>query len=303
MRFDYHRAITIEEALFLLARHKGEAKVIAGGTDLLIQARNKKIKPVCVVDITSVADLDHITYDPRHGLTIGAVATIHRLATSAAVRQSCPVLSAAASQLGSPAIRNVATVGGNLCNASPSAETAQALLALHAETRIVGSEGERIVPLERFFTGPGATVLGTGELLTEIHVPVPPPGTRGVYLKHSMRGSIDLAIVNFAVVVTMEAGDSDVCRDISMVIGAVAQTPLRAYKAEEILRGKRIDGGLLSAAAQVASDEARPRAGSIRGSVEYKKKMIKFFIPKLVREAMGIDAGKNRASDRSRAGT
>jgi aerobic carbon-monoxide dehydrogenase medium subunit len=283
MRFDYVQPETLEEAISLLAGHDGKVRPIAAGTDLLLQIRSKRIKPDCVVDITDISDLGGMTYDEREGMRIGASTTVRDLETSSEVRRRYPVLSAAAGQLGSVAIRNVATVGGNLCNARPSAETAQALVALSATAVIVGLGGERIVPLESFFTGVGTTVLKTCELLKEIHLPVPQTGSKGAYYKHSMRGTIDLAIVNAAVVVTLDAGDKGICRDIKIVLGAVAPTPMRARSAEGILKGKRIDEDLIDEAARAASAEAHPRAASIRGSVEYKKEMVRLITGKLIR--------------------
>ncbi len=282
MRFDYLAARTIGEAISVLTRDNGKTKVLAGGTDLLLQVRSKRIKPECVLDISDIPDLSGMRYDEAHGLRIGALTTIRTLETSSEVRRRYPILSQAAGQLGSVAIRNVATVGGNLCNARPSAETAQALVALSAQAAIVGPGGERLVPLENFFTGVGTTVLGTGELLTAIQVPVAPPGSRGGYYKHSMRGTIDLAIVNGAVVVTPEPGDRCVCRDVRIVLGAVAPTPMRAHNAEVVLRGRRMDEVLIAEAARAASAEAHPRAGSIRGSVEYKKEMVRLITGRLL---------------------
>ena len=193
------------------------------------------------------------------------------------------MISQAAGLLGSVAIRNVATIGGNLCNALPSADSAPALIGLSARARIVGPDGERIVPVEDFFTGVGRTVLKSGELLAEIQIPVPPPGTKGIYLKYS-RSAIDLAVVGVAVVITVEAGIE--CRDIKIVLGAVAPTPIRAHSAEEIIKGRRIDEAMIDTCAQVASDEAHPRPDSIRASPEYKKAMIRLFIKQAIRGAI-----------------
>jgi carbon-monoxide dehydrogenase medium subunit len=283
MRFDYVQPKTLEEAISVLVRHDGKARPIAAGTDLLLLIRSKRIRPDCVVDISDIPDLGGMAYDEGEGMRIGASTTVRALETSSEVRRRYPILSEAAGQLGSVAIRNVATVGGNLCNARPSAETAQALVALSAAAVVVGPDGERIVPLERFFTGVGTTVLKTGELLKEIHLPVPQPGDRGAYYKHSMRGTIDLAIVNAAVVVTLDEGDRGVCWDIRIVLGAVAPTPMRAHSAEGILKGKRINEDLIDEAARAASAEAHPRAASIRGSVGYKKEMVRLISGKLIR--------------------
>jgi carbon-monoxide dehydrogenase medium subunit len=198
-----------------------------------------------------------------------------------------PVLSQAARQLGSVAIRNVASVGGNLCNALPSAETSQALIALAAQVRIIGPRGERTVALEGFFTGVGTTVLQPDEVLLEILVPEPAPHTCGIYIKHSPRGPIDLAIVNITVLMTMEP-DQEVCRDAKIVLGAVFPTPLRAKKAENVLKGSRVDETLIDRAGQVASDEAHPRHGSIRGTFEYKKEMVRVLTGRALREVTGL---------------
>jgi carbon-monoxide dehydrogenase medium subunit len=283
--FQYFEPASIEEAISLSAKYKEEAKVLAGGTDLVVHMRRGEAKPQYVVDINGIPGLDYIRYDAKQGLAIGALTTIRALEKSAELWQRYPIISQAASQLGSVAIRNVATVGGNLCNAMPIADTAQVLLALSAKARIVGPSGERVIPLEDFFTGVGTTALKSGELLVEIQVPLPLPNTRGLYLKHTVRKAIDLAILNVAVVVTLEPKDK-VCKDIKIVLGAVAPTPMRAHKAEDIVKGERVDEALINRIAQVASDEAHPRPGSIRGSVEYKKEMVKVFTRQLIKEAV-----------------
>lgn len=283
MRFDYLEPENIEETLDMLSKYNKRSKIVAGGTDLILQIRQKAIKPEYVIDITRIPGLDYITFDDQQGLRLGALTTIRALETSVELKKRCPIISQAASQLGSVAIRNVATLGGNLCNALPSAETAQALVALSAQVRIIGPGGERTLPLEGFFTGVGETLLKPNELLLEILVPKVAPHTSGMYIKHSARGAIDLAIVNIAVVMTMES-DKKVCKDARIVLGAVAPTPLRARQAEDMLRGKKIDEALIDRAAQVASDEARPRVGSIRGSFEYKKEMVRVLTGRAIRE-------------------
>lgn len=283
MRFDYLEPETIEETLAMLSKYNGRSKIIAGGTDLILQIRRKAIKPEYIIDITRIPGLDYITFDDQQGLRFGSLTTIRALETSVELQKNYPIISQAASQLGSVAIRNVATLGGNLCNALPSAKTAQVLVALSAQVRIIGPGGDRTLPLEDFFTGVGETLLKPNELLLEILVPKIAPHTFGMYIKHSARGAIDLAIVNVAVVMTMEP-DKKVCRDARIVLGAVAPTPLRAKKAENVLRGKKIDGVLIDRAAQVASDETHPRVGSIRGSFEYKKEMVRVLTGRAIRE-------------------
>ena len=271
MPFEYLEPASVAEAVSLLGRYDDKARVIAGGTDLLVQMSDKAIRPEYVVDIGYIAGLDYINYDEKQGLRIGALSTIRAIEKSNKISQTYPVISQAAGLLGSVAIRNVATIGGNLCNAAPSADTAPALIGLSARANIVGTDGGRVVPLEEFFTGPSETVIKRGELLVEVQVPIPPPETKGVYLKLS-RTAVDLATVGVAVIITL--GNDGTCKDIKIVLGAVAPTPMRAKRAEEILRGKRVGGALIEEASRVASGEAQPIT-DVRASAEYRREMVK----------------------------
>ena len=273
MRFDYLAAPTISEAISLLSKYDGKAKVIAGGTDLMNLIRTKMIKPEYVVDIGHLPGLDHVKYDDKGALSIGALTTIRALEMSADVREHHPVLSQAAGQLGSMAIRNVGTIGGNLCHASPAADTAPPLIALGAGVKIVGPAGERTVALEDFFTGPGQTVLQKGEMVVEILVPPMSPHTQGVYLKHAIRGAADLAIVGVAFIAAL---DGERFRNVRIVLGAVGPIPMRARNAEELLEGRETDQALIENAAQTASDESRPIT-DVRASADYRREMVKVF--------------------------
>jgi aerobic carbon-monoxide dehydrogenase medium subunit len=275
MRFEYLEPKTVAEAVSLLANYDGKAKIIAGGTDLMVQMRDGRISPEFVVDIGGIEGLDYIRYDERQGLTVGALTPIRSLEKSTVLQQRIPILSQAAGQLGSVAIRNVGTIGGNLCNAAPSAETAPSLIALGGNARIVGPGGERKVPLEGFFTGPGKTALSVGELLVEIQVPPPAPNTRGLYLKHGVRGTIDLAVVGVAVVIAFEA-DGLTCRDARIALGAVAPTPIRARSAEDLLKGKKLDDGLIHRSAKAAVGETSC-ISDVRASAEYRREMVEVF--------------------------
>lgn len=283
--FEYFEPSTVSEATSLLARYKEEAKIIAGGTDLLVEMKQDNIRPKYIINIKTIPGLDYIIYDAKEGLRIGALTTIRALEKSSELRRRYPVISQVVSHFGNIPVRNVATLGGNLCNAVPSADTAPALIGLSARARMVGTDRERIIPLEDFFTGLGSTALKTGEMLVEIQVPVPPANTKGVYLKYAIRGKSDLPVVGIAVVVTLEPEDK-VCKDIKIVLGNVAPTPMRARSAEEIIRGKRIDEAVINSCAQAASDEAHPRPGSIRASAEYKKAMVKVFTKQAIKEAV-----------------
>lgn len=226
MRFEYLEPTSIQEAIALFERYDGKAMVMAGGTDLLVQMRKKTIRPGYVIHIGNIRGLDDIRYDKQEGLKIDALTTIRALGKSSEVQGRYPVISQAAGQLGSIAVRNMATLGGNLCNAAPSAETAPALIALSARARIVGPEGERLVLVEDFFTGPGSSILGKGEILTEIQVPVPKPHTGAGYFSHSMRGTIDLAIVGVSALITLKPRE-EVCEEVKVVLAAVAPASYR----------------------------------------------------------------------------
>jgi len=284
MKFSYFEAKSIEEAVSLLSEYGEKSRIIAGGTDLLVQIRGRAIKPEYVIDIGGIDGLDYIKYDKRQGLTIGVLTPISALEKSSELQERFPVISQAASQLGSVAIRNMGTIGGNLCNASPSADMAPSLIGLSANVKLVGPGGERLVPLEDFFTGPGSTVLGKGEMLVEIQVPESEANTKGIYLKHGLRGTIDLAIVGVAAVATLEA-DSKICKDIKIVLGAVAPTPMRAREAEEILRNKRIDEVLIDRSAEAAAAEVRP-ISDVRASAGYRKEMVKVFTRRAIKEVL-----------------
>ncbi|MBA7653404.1 Carbon monoxide dehydrogenase medium chain [subsurface metagenome] len=280
MRFNYLEPASIEEAVSLLGKYDGKVRVIAGGTDLMVQMKDRALKPEHVVDIEYIPGLDFINYGDTEGLRIGALTTIRTLEKSAVLQERYPVISQAAGLLGSVAIRNVATIGGNLCNAAPSADTAPALIGLSAKAKIIGKDGERVVPFEEFFIGPGETVLKRGELLAEVQVPVPLPDTRGVYLKHS-RSSIDLATVGVVVIMTL--GSGGLCQEVKVVLGAVAPTPIRAKRAEVLLKGTNITPPLIKEAAQAASEEAQPIT-DVRASAEYRREMVKLLTRRVIEQ-------------------
>jgi aerobic carbon-monoxide dehydrogenase medium subunit len=282
MHFEYLQPLTLQETAALLAEYDGEAKIIAGGTDLINLIRTKAIRPRYVVDIGRIPGLDRVKYDNDGALSIGALATLRSLETSKGIKQRHPVIAQAAAQLGSVAIRNVGTIGGNLCHASPAADTVPSLIALGSTVKIHGPAGDRRVSLEEFFTAPGQTVLQRGEILTEVCVPPMPSDSKGVYLKHASRGAADLAIVGVAVVATVVGG---CCRGLKIALGAVAPTPIRAGDAEKVLDGKAINDALIEQAAQAAADESRPIT-DVRASADYRREMVKVFTQRAVRGAI-----------------
>ena len=280
-KIEYFTPKTIQEACSLVLQYKGEAKIIAGGTDLVVEMKREEVLPKYIINIGGIG-LDYITYDDRDGLRIGALATIRSIEVSPLVRERFNILSQAASKLGTWQIRNRGTIAGNLVTAAPSAEMAPALIVLGAKIKIMGADGENIVPVENFFTGPGQTVLQSDEILTEIQVPNLLPRSGGVYLKQTIRRSLDLAIVGVGVIITM---DDDVLSNVKIALGAVAPTPIRAKKAEGILDGQRLNDDLLEKASLTASDESSP-IDDVRSSADYRRRIVKVLVGRAIKQAV-----------------
>jgi carbon-monoxide dehydrogenase medium subunit len=287
MKFEYLQARTVEEAAGLLVEYGDKAKLIAGGTDLVVQLRRNMIRSEYVIDIKGIRDMDYLKYD--HGmLSIGALATIESLKRSEDIKRNHPLIAEAAGQLASVGVRNLATLGGNLCNASPSADMAPSLIGLGAKVRIAGVKGQtREISLEDFFQGPGTTTLRRGEVLIEVKVPRMEERTIGAYLKHGIRGSIDLAIVGVAVCLRLGSGKK--CHEARIVLGAVAPTPIRARKAEQMLKDKQVTEGLLVDCGRMASEEAHP-ISDVRATAEYRKQMVQVFTRNAIKEVLDRSA-------------
>jgi aerobic carbon-monoxide dehydrogenase medium subunit len=253
---EYFEPKSIDEALSLLGKHGAEAKVIAGGTDVMVDIKYKE-EPGSLINIKKIPGLTGIHENGGASLRIGPLATIRELETSAILREKLPVLWEATHQFASLQVRNTATIGGNICRASPSGETLAPLLVLEATANCAFSDGKRNQPFMTFFQGPGKSVLGGKGLLTEIEVPYPAAGSKGVYLKHAVRGAMDIAMVGVAVLITPDAAKSNI-QDVRIGLGAVAPTPVRAPKTEALLRGKALTAALLKEAAALAASEASP---------------------------------------------
>ena len=281
--FEYSQPSMLQEAILLLEKYGEEAKILGGGTDLFVAMKERGLSPRYLIDIKNIPDLEYIRYDEEEGLRIGALTTIRQIETSVLIRERFLPLAQAAKLLGSVQVRNRATIGGNLCNAAPSAETAPALLVLNAKVKVVGSKGERTLPLEQFFRGPGLTVLQK-EILTEITVPPLSSPIRGVYLKIGRRRAVDLALVGVAVAAAIEG---EQWTDVRIALGAVAPTPMRARGTEKVLEGKRTDAALMQEAGQIASEEARP-ISDIRASAWYRKELLKVLLQRAL-EQIGKD--------------
>ena len=264
---DYFEPKTVSEAVSLLAKYGAEAKVIAGGTDMLVDMKYKE-EPGCLVNIKKIPGLGAIQENGGN-LSIGALTTIRDLETSALVREKLPVLWESSHQFASLQIRNTATIGGNICRASPSGETLAPLLVLEAKGKCAFADGEKVQPFTSFFQGPGKSVLGPNGLLTEIDVLYPPAGSKSVYLKHAVRGAMDIAMVGVAVLVIPDGAKNNV-HDVRIGLGAVAPTPIRAAKAEALLRGKPLSAALIKEAAAMTAAESSPISDQ-RSSAENRR--------------------------------
>jgi carbon-monoxide dehydrogenase medium subunit len=281
-KFEYLDPKTIEEACSLLSQHGDKARLIAGGTDLLIIMKHKEVTPEYLVGLKGIPNLDSIDADAE-GVRIGALATLSSIGDSAVVRERFPFLADIAGKMATHQIRNMGTIGGNICHAAPSADTVPSLICLGAKAKLVGPKKERIVAVEEFFTGPGETVLKAGEILTEIQVPNQPARTGGAYLRLT-RLSVDLAVVGVAALVTLE-GKGGLCKEARIALGAVAPTPIRAKKAEGVITGKKIEDGLIEEAAQIASEEARPIT-DVRGSAPYRTDVVRVLTKRAIGQAL-----------------
>ena len=278
--FKYIDAKSVEEACTLLLQFKGDARVIAGGTDLIVQMRDQKLRPPCVINLKSIPGLDTIKSNGKK-VHIGSLSTMSDIARSPVILEFLPLLARAAHWVGTPQVRNVATIGGNLGNASPAADTAPSLLVLNAEVEMTGTNGKRTILLEDFFRGPNATILKDDEIITGLQVPHPPADSGCIYVKLPARTAIDLATASVAVIITLS--DSKV-GNARIALGAVANKPFRARKAEKIITGKSLNDALLDEVAQAASDEASPIT-DVRGTAEYRRQVVKVLTTRAIKEA------------------
>jgi carbon-monoxide dehydrogenase medium subunit len=289
-RFEYLEARTLPEAIALLEQDEG-TRIVAGATDFLVRWRQGVWKPRSVLNIKRIPGLDGVSYSPATGLSLGTLVTIRLLELHPLIREHYPALSQAATTFAGIQIRNLATVGGNVCNASPAGDTLPALIAYGAECRLIGPGGERLVPLESFLLGVGRTALRPAELLVELHLPPQPPHTGALYIKHSPRGAMDISAVGVASVVTLEGGDG-VCREVRIALGAVAPTVLRARSAEALLRGQPLDPMLIQQAARAAMEEARP-IDDIRGTARHRQAIVEALAGRTLRSAKQMAQGTN----------
>jgi len=267
LQVKYFKPRSLEEAIDILTKIRG-SKVLAGGTDLLVDLKTGRVSAEALVDIGSLKELRGIE-DLGDRVRIGATTKLQEIVESDVMAKELPLLRKAVENMGSWQIRNLATIGGNLCNASPAADTAPPLLAYEAELVIVGPKGSRVVPITKFFTGYRRVALEEGEILKEIVVKKS-TWSGWSYIKLGRRSSFTLSIVSVATLISIRDG---VFEDVRIALNSVAPTPIRAYAAEEYLRGKEVSLSALERAAEIAREEVSP-IDDVRASAWYRREMV-----------------------------
>lgn len=278
--FFYFTPQSVQEAVLLLAKYKGEGRVLAGGTDLLVMMKDRVITPKYLIDLKSISAIDILRWDLKEGLRTGALTRISNILNSDVIREKYFCLHQAAESLGTVQVRNMATIGGNICRSSPSADMVPPLLVFDAKVTLVGPESERTILLEDFFTGPGGNVLNN-EILTEIKI-LPQKRPSGTAFRKLGRSSEDLAKVNCAVNIMIANGK---CEDVRIALGAVAPMPIRAKKVEEALRGQKVNSKAIGGALGKVAEDIAPIT-DVRSSAEYRTYVSRILIGRVVDEAM-----------------
>ena len=277
--FEYLKPMSIDEAISLLRKYGDKAKVLAGGSDLFINIKLHGFRPEYLVDITGITELKGIIFNGKE-LRIGASALLSEIADSQLIRDKYVTLFESVVEIATTQVRNIATIGGNICNASPAADTAPPLIVLEAKVEIAGRSGVRAVLLEEFFTGPGQTVLQAGDILTAISTPAPVQH-RGTSFIRINRTASDLATLNVAVALQT---DNSTCQDAKIALGAVAPTPIRAKKAEAILKRGKVNQDSIEEAANAVTEEISPIT-DIRSTVDYRKDVAAVITRKAISKA------------------
>ena len=265
-QFDYTAATSVGQATSLLAANP-RALLLAGGTDLIVQLRAGRKTTDLVVDIKRIPEPNEISYTPAQGLTLGAAVPCYRICADRAVNAAYPALADVAALIGGTQIQGRASIGGNLCNAAPSADAIPILIALRATCRIASPAGERTLPVEDFCAGPGRNTLQPGELLVSLHLPPAEPHSGARYLRFIPRNEMDIAVAGVGAAVALENGSFRWAR---IALSSVAPTPLFVREAGDWLAGKPVNADNIQAAAEMAKAAARPIT-DMRGTVEYRK--------------------------------
>jgi carbon-monoxide dehydrogenase medium subunit len=280
--FEYHEPKTLAEAGTILGELGAEASILAGGTDLLVNMKQGKTSPRHVVSLSRIEELKQVKRE-QGSLTLGAYITVADLKEQEVIGADFKGLSEGAGSLGSPLIRNLATVGGNIVTARPAADLPPPLIAYGATVALKNEAGERTLPLEEFFKGPGETLIEAGEILCSIVLTDPPLYSGGAYVKLGVRRALEISLVNVAAFFSQD-GPSGPIQEARIVLGAVAPTPMRSMAAEQVLIGERPHEALFDKAGEAASKDARP-IDDFRASAAYRREMVRVLTRKALRQA------------------
>lgn len=284
----YARAATVDEALKLL-RDGGEgARVLAGGTDVIVQARERRRDVGVLVDIKHIPQVNTLSYNSASGLDVGAGVPLYRLYGDPDVRRHYPALVAAAHAIGGTAIQGRATLGGNLANASPAADAIPVMIALGAVARTAGSNGTREIPVAAFCTGPGRNALESGEFIVSLHFPAPAARSGSAWERFIPRNEMDIAVVNAAAYLTFEG---DVVTEARLALGAVAPTPLSIDDVARALVGTRLEDTAIEGASQAAAEASRP-ISDMRGTESQRRHLAGVLIGRVIRKAAARARGE-----------
>jgi aerobic carbon-monoxide dehydrogenase medium subunit len=268
--FEYLRPKTIPEAIAFLQQYGDDAKILSGGQSLIPMMKLRLARPGYLVDINRIAGLSHVKEEGGF-LKIGGLTREAELEASPVVRAKYPIIIDTAHVIADPQVRNLATVGGNLAHGDPANDHPATMVALGAQVVAMGPKGERVIPIENFFLSLFSTALAHDEILTEIRVPIQPPRSGGAYFKLERKVG-DFATAAVAVQLTLDGNGT--CEKVGIGLTNVGPTPVKARKAEDLLRGKKLDASTIAQAAQLAADESEPSA-DLRGPVEYKRSLVK----------------------------
>jgi carbon-monoxide dehydrogenase medium subunit len=284
--FDFLAPKSLNEALRSIDGKGRNYKLLAGGTNLIPDIREGAIAPRLVVDLGGIRTLKDIK-EVKGTIRIGPLVTVADLLNAQVIKEHAPVLWEAARRIAGPLVRNRATVGGNIVDASPAADTAVPLLALKARVRLQSLQGQRTLPLDEFFTGYRKTAVEPGEILTEVSFPIPPGDTKQGYCKLGRRNAMAISVASVAVVLNM---NGKTCADAGIALGAVAPTPLRAEKAEALLRAKRINLKLATKCGEAAAKSARP-IDDLRAPAGYRSLICEVLVRRLICQCLGLEDG------------
>lgn len=287
--FLYFEPTTLSKVFEILAEEGERASLLAGGTDLLVRMKKGEITPPALVNLKRIRGLEQIATEPGENLRIGALAPIAAVENSPLVNSSHPILAQAAGLLGTPSIRNLATLGGNVGRASPASDTVPPLIVLGARVAIEGPQGKRELDLEDLFSGPGTTTLAPGEVITSFFLPKMASHSVATYEKLGRRAGVDIALVGVAVLMTLDVRGYEV-KDARVALAAVAPVPLRAKRAEEVLLSGSLTEERMKEAARVAAEDSNPIT-DMRASASYRKEMVKVLTVRALGKTMELAQG------------